>query len=141
MPKPTFGAIDYAADKILSHASVGLLAFGAALTIWEISGSVRAVGGALNQIYDTEDERPIWIRFGIWASVALQLLGVARASFLPHFKPFWILASLPVSALLFLVYCLAWLLKKMLLEALGLEGQGGKCEDGWAWTDGRRDGV
>jgi hypothetical protein len=51
-----------------------------------------------------------WIRFWIWASVTLQLLAIARASFLPHFKPFWALASLPVSALLFLVYCLAWLL-------------------------------
>src|SRR5205085_1768463 len=60
LPKPTSGAIDYAADKILTHASAGLLAFGAALTVWEISGSVRAIGGALNQIYDTEDERPLW---------------------------------------------------------------------------------
>jgi hypothetical protein len=27
LPKPTLGAIDYAADKILTHASAGLLAF------------------------------------------------------------------------------------------------------------------
>jgi Glycosyltransferase family 87 len=48
-------------------------------------------------------------RFWVWASLALQLFAVARASFMPHLKPYWILAALPVSALLFLVYCLTWL--------------------------------
>jgi hypothetical protein len=51
-----------------------------------------------------------WIRFWAWLSVSLQLLAVARASFMPHFKPFWILAILPISALIFLGYSLAWLL-------------------------------
>jgi hypothetical protein len=50
------------------------------------------------------------IRFCVWASVTLQYLAVARSSFFPHFKPFWILAALPISALLFLISCLAWLL-------------------------------
>jgi len=54
--------------------------------------------------------QPLWMRIGIWASIAMQYLAVARASFIPHFKPSWILAALPVSALLFLSYCLAWLL-------------------------------
>jgi hypothetical protein len=61
-------------------------------------------------LHSLHSSQPFWISFGIWGSVALQLLAVARSSFLPHFKPFWILASLPVSALLFLLYCLAWLL-------------------------------
>jgi uncharacterized BrkB/YihY/UPF0761 family membrane protein len=64
LPKQVFGGIDYAVEKILTHATAGLLVFAVALTIWEISGSVRAAGGALNRIYDTNDERPIWIRFG-----------------------------------------------------------------------------
>jgi membrane protein len=71
LPKPTFNAIDYAADKILTHAGAGLLAFGAALTIWEISGSVRAAGGALNRIYDADESRPIWMRFGISFAIAV----------------------------------------------------------------------
>src|SRR5436190_2868505 len=57
LPKPTYGAVDYAAEKILTHATAGLLALAVVLTLWEISGSVRAISGALNQIYDTEDER------------------------------------------------------------------------------------
>ena len=68
-----------------------------------------AAPAILALLHSLHSGQAFWIRFGIWASVALQLLAVARASFLPHFKPFWILASLPVSALLFLVYCLAWL--------------------------------
>lgn len=71
LPKPTFGAIDYAADKILTHASAGLLTFAAALTIWELSGSVRAVGGALNRIYDADESRSIWIRFGTSFAIAV----------------------------------------------------------------------
>jgi hypothetical protein len=31
---------------------------------------------------------------------------------MPHFKSFWILAVQPISALLFLVYCVAWLLNE-----------------------------
>jgi hypothetical protein len=49
------------------------------------------------------------IRIWVLASLALQFLAVARASFMPHFKPFWILATLPISALLFLIYCMLWL--------------------------------
>jgi hypothetical protein len=52
----------------------------------------------------------IWIRLWVWFSVSLQFLAVVRASFMPHYKPFWILAILPISALIFLGYCLAWLL-------------------------------
>jgi membrane protein len=71
LPKPTFGAIDYAAEKILTHATAGLLAFGIVLTVWEISGSVRALSGALNRIYDAEEKRTIWVRYGVSISIAL----------------------------------------------------------------------
>jgi hypothetical protein len=53
--------------------------------------------------------QPFRIRIWVLASLALQFLAVARASFMPHYKPFWILATLPISALLFLIYCMLWL--------------------------------
>jgi len=65
LPVPTWNAVNYAAERILTHASAGLLAFGVVLTVWELSGSVRAIMGALNRIYDTEEERSRWLRFGI----------------------------------------------------------------------------
>src|SRR5437588_11060976 len=51
LPKPTFDAVNYAAERILTHATAGLITFGIVLTLWEVSGSVRAVSGALNRIY------------------------------------------------------------------------------------------
>jgi membrane protein len=63
-PQPVFDAVNYAVDRILSHATAGLLVFASALTIWELSGSVRAVMGAANRIYDVGERRPAWRRFG-----------------------------------------------------------------------------
>jgi membrane protein len=72
LPKPTFDAVNYAAERILTHASAGLLAFAAVLTLWELSGSVRAIIGALNQIYDTKhDARPRWRRLAISSGISV----------------------------------------------------------------------
>jgi membrane protein len=80
LPRPTFDAVNYAVEKILTHASFGLLAFATVLTIWEVSGSVRAISGSLNQIYDTKrDTRPLWLRvaisFGIAVAIGCCFLG------------------------------------------------------------------
>jgi membrane protein len=72
LPKPTFDAVNYAAEKTLTHASAGLLTFAVLFTIWEVSGSVRACGGALDSIYDTSsDPRPLWQRYGKSVGVAI----------------------------------------------------------------------
>jgi membrane protein len=74
LPKPTFDAVNFAVERILTHATFGLLAFAAALTIWEVSGSVRAISGALNQIYDTKrDTRPVWLRIALSAGIAVAI--------------------------------------------------------------------
>jgi hypothetical protein len=67
---------------------------------------------ALVQSYNAR--QPRWLRALVSAAFALQLLAVARASFLPHFKPFWALSIQPFSALVFLAYCLFWLLNDSL---------------------------
>jgi membrane protein len=74
LPKPTYDAVNYAIEKILTHATVGLLTFAAVLTIWEVSGSVRAISGALNQMYDTKrDTRPVWLRIAISSGIAVTI--------------------------------------------------------------------
>jgi hypothetical protein len=50
-----------------------------------------------------------WLRAWVSVAFALQLSAVARASFMPHLKPFWALSIQPLSALVFLGYCLFWL--------------------------------
>src|SRR5207302_11030271 len=52
LPKPTFDAVNYAAERILTHATAGLITFGIVLTLWAVSGSVRAVRGALKRLCD-----------------------------------------------------------------------------------------
>ncbi len=44
----------------------------------------------------------------------LQFAAVARASFIPHFKPFWALSILPISGLILLIYTLLWLFNESL---------------------------
>jgi membrane protein len=73
LPGPTWDAVNYAAKLILTHSTAGLIAFGAVLTIWEISGSVRAIMGALNQIYETDEKRSIWVRYGISIALAIAI--------------------------------------------------------------------
>ena len=65
-------------------------------------------------VHSLNSSQGFWMRTLVWVSVALQFLAVTRSSFLPHFKPFWILAAFPTSAILFLCYCLAWLLNDAL---------------------------
>src|SRR4051794_33888579 len=47
----TAHAIDVAAQKIFSQDTVGLLVFASLLTLWYVSGSVRGVMSATNDVY------------------------------------------------------------------------------------------
>ena len=60
-----FHAIDFAVKKIFDHNSGPLIAFAAILTVWYVTGGVRAVISALNRIYGPGDERPFWRRWGL----------------------------------------------------------------------------
>jgi membrane protein len=82
--QPTFHAIDYAVEKIFATDSTGLIAFASFLSLWYISGAVRAVMGAINQVYETDDERPWPVRyaisFGLAACIALGVIGALLAA-------------------------------------------------------------
>jgi membrane protein len=82
--QPTFHAIDYAVEKIFTTDSTGLIAFASFLSLWYISGAVRAVMGALDQIYETDDERSWLVRyaisFGLAACIALGVIGALVAA-------------------------------------------------------------
>jgi membrane protein len=77
--QPAYHAIDYAVEKIFTTDSTGLIVFASFLSLWYISGAVRAVIGAMNQIYETDDRRPLPVRyaisFGLAACIALGLIG------------------------------------------------------------------
>lgn len=68
-----YSGIDATVEKIFHTSSLGLIAFAAVLTIWEISGVVRACMGALSRVYRTDEDRPWWIRFPVSIALALGL--------------------------------------------------------------------
>jgi membrane protein len=76
-----FHGIQATVHKVFSSSSWGLIAFASVLTIWEVSGTVRACMSALSKIYGTKDERPWYVRFplsiGIAFLVTVALVGAA----------------------------------------------------------------
>ena len=66
-----YHAIDFAVKKIFTHSSTGLLVFSALLTIWYVSGGVRAIISAINRIYEADETRPFWVRWPVSIGLAL----------------------------------------------------------------------
>ncbi|HEX6953145.1 MAG TPA: YihY/virulence factor BrkB family protein [Gaiellaceae bacterium] len=69
-----FAGIDQTVHKVFSSSTVGLLALAAALAVWEVSGILRAAIGALDEIYETPEPRPFWVRFPITFGLAILVL-------------------------------------------------------------------
>ncbi|MGN6429151.1 MAG: YihY/virulence factor BrkB family protein [Gaiellaceae bacterium] len=68
---PIYHAIDYGVKKIFDHNSLGILVFAALLTVWYVSGGVRAIMGGINRIYEADEKRPFWIRWPVSISLAV----------------------------------------------------------------------
>jgi membrane protein len=69
-----FSGIDQTVTNVFSSSTAGLLALASALAVWEVSGIVRAGIGALDEIYETQESRPFWIRFPISFGLAILVL-------------------------------------------------------------------
>ena len=62
---PAYHAVDFAVEKIFSHDSVPVVIFAGLLTVWYVSGAIRAIIGAINRAYEAKEDRPFWIRWSI----------------------------------------------------------------------------
>lgn len=85
----TFIAIETTVQKIFQTGSLLLLLFALLLAIWEVSGSVRGISGALNDIYGCEETRSIVRRFAISFALAIAVIvsivgAVFSANLLPR---------------------------------------------------------
>ena len=78
--RPVFHAVDYSAKKIFASESGPLLVFAALLTIWYVSGGVRAIMGGINRVYETDENRPFWIRRSIIRSLNSRARSCARVT-------------------------------------------------------------
>jgi membrane protein len=59
-----FALVDDTVRRVLSSKQIFWVTAGAALTVWEISGAVRAVMGAFDRIYDAEERRGLTDKYG-----------------------------------------------------------------------------
>lgn len=69
-----FAGIDQIVQRVFASSSAGLIVFASAFAIWEVSGVVRASSGALNDVYETEEHRPWWLRFPLSFALAVLLI-------------------------------------------------------------------
>jgi membrane protein len=93
-----FDGIDQTVSRVFSSSSVGLLALASALAVWEVSGIIRAGIGALDEIYETPEQRPFWIRFplswGLAVLVLATMLGAIAIVWAGHVSGGWSVAIL-----------------------------------------------
>ena len=81
--EPVYNAINFAVEKIFASNSAGLIAFSALLTVWYVSSGVRGIMGSINRIYDTEEQRPQWLRWLVSVGLAIcVVVGVVGAALL-----------------------------------------------------------
>jgi membrane protein len=69
-----FAGIDQTVQRVFGSSSAGLLALASALAVWEVSGIIRAAIGALDEIYETPEPRPFWVRFPLSFGLAILFL-------------------------------------------------------------------
>jgi len=92
-----FDGIDQTVNRVFSSSTAGLPALAAALAVWEVSGIIRASIGALDEIYETPETRPFWVRFplswGLSVLVLVAMLGAIAIIWAGHVSGSW---SIPI---------------------------------------------
>ena len=92
-----FDGIDQTVNRVFSSSTAGLLVVASVLAVWEVSGIVRAAIGALDEIYETPETRPFWVRFplsfGLGFLFLAAMLGAIAIIWAGHVSGAW---SLPV---------------------------------------------
>jgi membrane protein len=71
--KPLFQAVDATAGGLMRGTHASWLLGAVLITLWEISGAVRTVTGALNRVFELEETRSLARRFGTSFALAVPL--------------------------------------------------------------------
>jgi membrane protein len=69
-----YDGINQTVHRVFSSSTAGLVALAAALAVWEVSAIIRAGIGALDEIYETPESRPFWIRIPLTLGLAVLFL-------------------------------------------------------------------
>jgi membrane protein len=70
----TSRAVDKTVEKIFESGGLALLVFASLLALWEVSGAVRAIMGALNEIYESDETRSLVRRFATSFALSTALI-------------------------------------------------------------------
>jgi membrane protein len=81
LPATWFVALRWSVERETSASPLAPVLLGTALSVWEVSGAVRAAMGALNRIYETRETRGLVRRFlvSLLLAVAVALLAIVAA--------------------------------------------------------------
>lgn len=71
--KPAFAVMDDAVTKALTQHQLFWVSFGFAIALWQVSGGVRTVMGALNEVYGFKNGRTMARRMAVSLALALVL--------------------------------------------------------------------
>jgi membrane protein len=120
LTQPAYHAIDFAAQRIFSTSSAGVITLGAILTVWYVSGGVRAVMEALNRVFGLQERRPFLRRWGLSLALAVVFsASVVGAILLAAVGPSWgggvvhglVLAGRWLLAVLLLIFAVSCLVR------------------------------
>lgn len=116
-----FEVISGAVDKVLTGSRVLWATVGGALALWQVSGAVRAVMGALARIYGASTERPFLRRYSVSFVLAFVVGGCfILAALCVLLAPFFSIAH-PGAAWDVFAFVVRWTLAMaLLLLAVGL---------------------
>ena len=68
---PVYEGINASVEKILSSGTAGLIAFAAALAIWDLSVGMGAIMRALNHVHDVKEDRSTLRRIAVAVGLAI----------------------------------------------------------------------
>ena len=105
-----YAGINASVEKILSSGTAGLIAFAAALTVWDLSLGMSAIMRALNHVHDVEEDRSTARRAAIAVGLAVCVGACVIAAML-----LLVVAPRTSGALHVLLGILRWLLAPLLL--------------------------
>lgn len=85
---PVYEAIDFGVRKIFAADAAPLIVFAALLTLWYVSGGVRALMNGINRIYEADETRPTWHRWLLSLGLAVVVVvGIVGAALLVEAVP------------------------------------------------------
>lgn len=83
MPPSAFELVRTTMGEIIDSSSGGKLTFGLLITLWSASAGIDSLRGALNSVYEVDEDRPFWktkLQSLVLTLLFIVLLGIALGS-------------------------------------------------------------